>query len=205
MLILILRVYLPSLVASAPAVSLSKCPPMLQLLFLKWLPRPTMTPLPTVSCGLRTSVCEMNREGYSLVEVVIAAAIAAVGVAAAGVLMSALVVQGEQSAGVLRAANLQEQAVALYRLGVTNVSDLVGILPEPCSAGVVPSVGASSLSFSNSTIVTNSVSLTNGGSAAIAYEVAQCTLVYASAAGGAEVAYLTNSVFIVQPTIRISR
>lgn len=146
----------------------------------------------------------MKRRGYSLVEVVVAAAIAAIGVAAGAVLMNTLVIQEEQNAGSVRAANLHEQATLLYRLGVTNPQTLYGILPESCSGAGAPAAGAFSITFGAPSTSTSSVALVGGQSVPISYEVTSCTLVYASpVAGTGQVSYLTNTLNIVRPTIRL--
>ena len=146
----------------------------------------------------------MKGAGYSLVEVVIAAAIVAVGVAAGAVMVNTLVVQEEMNAGVVRAANLQEQATRLYRLGLTNPQDIYNILPEVCGASPAPASGSFSLLFGAVTTVTNTVSQDGGGAVDIAYQTTRCTVVYASAPDAVgQVAYLSNTVSIIRPTLRI--
>lgn len=146
----------------------------------------------------------MNRAAFSLMEVVIAAAVAAIGVAAGAAMMNTLVTQQEINAGSVRAANLQEQATMLYRLGLTNSTDLYGILPESCSASAAPAVGTYSLTFSVPESVANNVSIDGGGVVAISYSVSTCTLVYANpVAGTGQVSYLTNALGVVRPTIRV--
>lgn len=144
----------------------------------------------------------MTARGYSLVEVVMAAAIVAIGVAAGAAMMNTLVVQEELNASSVRAANLQEQATVLYRLGVTNPQDLYNILPEPCSAVATPAANAFSLTFGTPSLVTNAVDGPSGGS--ISYQVVSCTVVHGNrVAGSSQVTYLTNTVSLVRPTIRI--
>jgi prepilin-type N-terminal cleavage/methylation domain-containing protein len=146
----------------------------------------------------------MKEAGYSLVEVVMAAAIVAIGVAAGAVMVNTLVVQEEMNAGAVRAANLQEQATRLYRLGLTNPQDIYNILPEACSASPAPASGNFSLLFGAATTVTNTVSQDGGGAVDISYQTAPCTVVYASAPDAAgQVAYLSNTVTIIRPTLRI--
>lgn len=139
--------------------------------------------------------------GFSLVEVVMAAAIVAIGVAAGAAIMNTLVVQEEFNAGAVRAANLQEQATVLYRLGLTNTQDLYNILPEPCSSVATPAANAFSLTFGAPSVVTTTVA---GASVPISYEVVACTVVLGNpVAGSSQVAYLTNVVSLVRPTIRV--
>lgn len=61
----------------------------------------------------------MKRNGFSLVEAMIAAGIVAIGLTAAASLVGALMAKEEINSISLRAANLQEQAVMLYRLGLS--------------------------------------------------------------------------------------
>ncbi|MEY3481522.1 MAG: hypothetical protein RIQ71_2297 [Verrucomicrobiota bacterium] len=145
----------------------------------------------------------MKAPGYSLVEVVVAAAIAAIGVAAGAAIVNTLVVQQEFNAGSVRASNLQEQAVMLYRLGMTNPQDLYNILPESCGASGNPGAGNFVLTFGTPTATNFTATLTNGTNS-VACETVSCTVVYGNpVAGGAEVAYLTNMVNFVRPTIRV--
>jgi prepilin-type N-terminal cleavage/methylation domain-containing protein len=146
----------------------------------------------------------MKERGYSLVEVVVAAAVAAIGVAAGAVMMNTLVIQEEQNAGAVRAANLHEQATMLYRLGLTNPTEIYGILPEACSVAGTPAVGEFSIVFGDPATATSDAVLDGGDTVAVAYTMASCTLVYANrVAGSGEVTYLTNSLNIVRPTIRV--
>ncbi len=146
----------------------------------------------------------MKPAGYSLIEVVIAAAIAAVGVAAGAVLVNTLVAQEEMNASAVRAANLQEQAARLYRLGLTNPQDLYNILPEVCSGVATPASGTFSVVFGSATPVTNNVTLEGGGAVAISHLNTACTVVYASVPDATgQVAYLSNTVTIIRPTLRV--
>lgn len=146
----------------------------------------------------------MKTAGYSLIEVVIAAAIAAIGVAAGAVLVNTLVAQEEMNSGAVRAANLQEQAARLYRLGLTNPQDLYNILPEVCSAASTPASGTFSLVFGTATPVTNNVALEGGGSAAISHLNTSCTIIYASVPDATgQAAYLSNTVTVIRPSLRV--
>jgi Tfp pilus assembly protein PilV len=66
--------------------------------------------------------------GYSLLEVLIAATVLMVGVAAAGFLALASVTQEEMSARISRALNQQEQAARLFQLGMSP-SEISALLP----------------------------------------------------------------------------
>lgn len=146
----------------------------------------------------------MKTRGYSLVEVVVAAAIAAIGIAAGAAIANTLVVQEELNAGSVRASNLQEQAVMLYRLGITNTQDICNILPEPCSTSGNPAAGGFVLSFGAPSSTTYTASVDGGGQAPVACQVTTCTVVYGNpVAGSGEVAYLSNTVTLVRPTIRV--
>jgi prepilin-type N-terminal cleavage/methylation domain-containing protein len=146
----------------------------------------------------------MKIRGYSLVEVVVAAAIAAIGVAAGAAIVNTLVVQEELNASSVRAANLQEQAVALYRLGITNTQDICNLLPEPCAPSGNPGSGGFVLTFSAPAAANFTATLTGGGQVPVACETVACTVVYGNPiAGSGQVAYLTNNVTIVRPTIRV--
>ncbi len=143
----------------------------------------------------------MKTRGYSLVEVVMAAAIVAIGVAAGAAMMNTLVVQEELNAGSVRAANLQEQATMLYRLGITNPQDMYNILPEPCSAIASPAANSFSLTFGSPSLVEKVVA---GSSSTISYQVVACTVIHGNPIpGSSQVSYLTNAVSIVRPIIRI--
>jgi prepilin-type N-terminal cleavage/methylation domain-containing protein len=145
----------------------------------------------------------MKRSGYSLVEVVLAAAILAVGLSAAAALVNTLVIQQERNTSAVRAANLQEQSVMLYRLGVTNPAMLYALLPEPTGSSPTPPAGTFSMIFGSPTGSTASVS-SAGGATSVAYEVTSCTVTYGSAGGeGGVVTYLNNTVNIVRPVIRV--
>jgi len=87
---------------------------------------------------------------YTLIEVVIAATILMVAVAAAGVLALATVTQEETNSRVSRCINLHEQAMRLYQLGL-EPSEVNAILPvDPAVVGtpvfttqnvVIPNLG----------------------------------------------------------------
>lgn len=73
----------------------------------------------------------MKSNGYTLVEVLIAAGILAMAVAGAAVLGLTMVAQEEMNARTARLLNLHEQAARLYQLGLS--SDEINALlpPEP--------------------------------------------------------------------------
>lgn len=146
----------------------------------------------------------MNARGYSLVEVVVAAAVVAIGVAAGAAMVNTLIVQEEMNAGAVRASNLQEQAVMLYRLGLTNPQDICNILPESCTTSGSPGAGAFTLSFGEAATTNAVATLSGGGQATVACQIVPCTIIYGSTIpGSGQVSYLSNTVTLVRPTIRV--
>lgn len=145
----------------------------------------------------------MKAAAYSLVEVLVAAAILAVGLAAAAVLINTLVIQQEMDSGAVRAANLQEQATMLYRLGVTNPQDLYSLLPEPTGASGAPAAGSYSITFGVPSVSVSTASAPSGVAAEVAYEVTLCTITHSSPVGSGGLAYSANSVSIIRPVIRV--
>lgn len=136
----------------------------------------------------------MSCRAYSLIEVMIAAAIVAVGLAAATVLVGTLMTQQEINASSLRAANLQEQAIRLYRLGIPPL-DIPGLLPEASLSGGTPTDGKYAIDFE----VSDPIPFDVDGTAVIV-EVTLCTMVYPNPSGSAGA--VTNTVSVVRPTIR---
>jgi prepilin-type N-terminal cleavage/methylation domain-containing protein len=95
----------------------------------------------------------MKKKGFSLVEAMIAAGIVAIGLTAAASLVGALMAKEETNSISLRAANLQEQAVMLYRLGLPPAR-IREILPETVSDTTTPAPGTYGLSFGAPSAVT---------------------------------------------------
>jgi len=83
-----------------------------------------------------------GRAAYSLIEVLIAGAILAIGIAAAALLANSMLVQQEANAQVSSALNLQEQAGKLYRMGLAT-SEITNVLQ---TGGLTFSTNASTLS-----------------------------------------------------------
>jgi prepilin-type N-terminal cleavage/methylation domain-containing protein len=136
----------------------------------------------------------MNCRAYSLIEVMIAAGIVAIGLSAATVLVGTLMTQQEINAGSLRAANLQEQAVRLYRLGLSP-SAIPGLLPEASLLGVVSTDRKYAIDFEVPETNTFTVDGTE-----VSVEVSPCTMVYPNPS--VEAGFVTNTIFVVRPTIR---
>jgi len=137
----------------------------------------------------------MSNRAYSLVEVMIAAAVVAVGLTAAAVLASTLMQQQEFNAITLRAANLQEQAIKLYRLDL-RPDDIYRLLPEESKGAGNTSVGTYSLFFSR--VLTTNVPISVSS---VVLEQTSCIMV-ADISGGQGV-LTTNIASIVRPSIRV--
>ncbi|MBJ7326753.1 MAG: type II secretion system protein, partial [Chthoniobacterales bacterium] len=88
----------------------------------------------------------MKKNGFSLVEALIAAGIVAIGLTAAASLVGALMAKEELNSVSLRAANLHEQAIVLYRLGLSPAR-IREILPETCTESGAPVAGTFGLTF----------------------------------------------------------
>lgn len=127
----------------------------------------------------------MKTGGYSLIEVMVAAGIIAVGLTAAAVLVGTLMQQEELNAAALRAANLQEQAIVLYRLGMN---------PDQINA-LLPKDDGFSVSFTTPSDEDFAVDGTE-----VSVEVSECSIIYPDPSGGADT--LSNTVTVVRPTIR---
>jgi len=128
----------------------------------------------------------MNAWGYSLIEVMVAAVVIAIGLTASAVLVGTLIQQEELNAAALRAANLQEQAVRLYRLDVD--TDLItALLPEPATYVVSFTPASDVPSFEVDGTV-------------VLLDTADCTMTYPNPAGDGTT--LSNTVTVVRPTIR---
>lgn len=125
----------------------------------------------------------MKKHGYSLIEVMVGAAVVAIGLTAAAVLIGSIIQQQEVNAATLRSANLQEQAITLYRLCMgSNLSELL-----PDSGHTFSFTSPQQRSLSNSAV-------------SISVEVTDCTMTYPDPVGDGSL--LTNTVSVVRPTIR---
>jgi prepilin-type N-terminal cleavage/methylation domain-containing protein len=143
----------------------------------------------------------MNKAGYSLLEVMITAGIVAIGLAAAAAMINSLMFQEEINAGAVRAANLQEQAVMLHRLGLTD-TQVRNLLPEVCGTNATPARDTFSVTFSAPT-VTNMAVGPGTNTWPISLELTTCTLIYASPSPDSSASpYRTNTVGILRPVIR---
>jgi type II secretory pathway pseudopilin PulG len=137
----------------------------------------------------------MRTKAFSLVEAMIAAGIVAIGLTAAASLVGALIAKEEINSTSLRAANLQEQAVMLYRLGL-DPARIRGILPDTVSDTTTPAAGAFGLSFG----APSAVSCTASDGSNFAVTNATCTFTYPiTAPDGSVLSYRSESVTIVTP------
>jgi prepilin-type N-terminal cleavage/methylation domain-containing protein len=138
----------------------------------------------------------MRTKGFSLVEAMIAAAVVAIGLTAAASLVGALMAKEEVNAISLRAANLQEQAVMLHRLGLPPAR-IREILPENCSETSTPAAGAFGLTFGAAA----PLACTASDGSAFGVTATACTLTYpVTGPDGSVLSYRSNSVTIVQPS-----
>jgi type II secretory pathway pseudopilin PulG len=130
---------------------------------------------------------------YTLVEVLIAGALLAIGVAAAAVLARTIYANQESSALATRALNVQEQAGRLFSLGLAT-NTITNLLPESCTNVTTPPAGRINLQFA---LATNTI--TNVGD----IEAATIQIIFPSATDSAgTLLRRTNTVLVVRPTIR---
>ncbi len=137
----------------------------------------------------------MKKKGFSLVEAMIAAGIVAIGLTAAASLVGALMAKEEINSISLRAANLQEQAVTLYRLGLPPAR-IREILPDTVTDTTTPAAGTYGLSFGSP----STVSCTASDGSNFTVTDVTCTLTYPiTAPDGSVLSYRSESVSIVTP------
>jgi len=120
-----------------------------------------------------------QRWAYTLIEVLVAAGILVMGIAAAGSLAMTMVTQEKSNARIEKAFNMQEQAGRLYQLGLE---------PDVITGQLLPyRTSEMTLTFQNATT-------TNVGGVA-AMETIECVLV---CDGGGR----TNTMILFRPTLR---
>lgn len=122
-------------------------------------------------------------KGYSLVEVLIAAGLVALGIGAAALLSMTMVSQQDGSARVVRALNYQEQAARLYQLG----------LPTNSITNILPPESGATVTFPNASSVVDASIGT--------YDVALCRLVVTTT-NFLSTGVQTNDVYLVRPSLR---
>jgi type II secretory pathway pseudopilin PulG len=138
----------------------------------------------------------MVKNAFSLVEALIAGAIVAIGLTAAASLVGALMAKEELNTTALRAANIHEQAVMLYRLGLSP-DRIRAIMPEACAETATPPAGSFGLTFGS--VVSSNGTASDGTVFAVLGTAS--TLVYPiTAPDGSVLSYRSNTVTIVQPS-----
>lgn len=136
----------------------------------------------------------MRHAGFSLIEVMVAAAIVAVGLTAAAALVGTLMQQEELNSASMRAANMQEQVSKLYRLDMAS-STIRGLLAEPCVASGDPPSGGYRISFSTASGTNFDIAGVD-----VRLDKTTLTLVYSNPVGSVNA---TNVVDILRPSIRV--
>ena len=134
----------------------------------------------------------MKSSGYSILEVLVAAVVIAVGLSAGAGLVRAIMVSEEVAAGASVAVNLHEQATMLYRLDLPPAT-IRAILPERCVTGATPSEGTYSIEFG----AEQPTPLTAAPGGEFAVGVTDCTMV--SPVAGS---YDTTVHKVVRPLLR---
>lgn len=142
----------------------------------------------------------MNRGGYTIAEVLIAVLVVGIGLTAAATLVNSILAQEQLNAASVRAANLQEQAVMLTRLGVTD-SNVRAILPETVGSSLFPSRDQYSLFFFNSS---SNIPVSVGGvSQTIRMDLVTTLMIYRSPSPGESTTnYIYDVETVLLPTIR---
>ncbi len=134
-----------------------------------------------------------NTPGYTLVEVLIAGALLAVGISAAALMANSMIMQEEANIQIIRGLNLQEQVGRLYQMGL-DYDGITNVLPERCTTTFPPPSGFVGLRLS--AVVTN---ISGVG----LVEQAECEIMYSVLQGSdGNTHYASNSVTLIRPTIR---
>lgn len=137
----------------------------------------------------------MNSRGFSIVEVMMAAVILVIGLTAAAVLAGTIMAQQELNAAALRAANLQEQAVKLYRLDLDGAT-IRSLLPETCVSSGTPPANGYVLTFTRP--VTTAIDV---GGTTVNLDSTGCTVMHGAPESPGT--YGTNTVTILRPSTRV--
>lgn len=133
---------------------------------------------------------------YSLIEVLVAAAILAIGISAAALLANTLLIQEQSNGYSLRAFNAQEQAARLWQLGL-DPATITNILPERCSAANPPPAYSIHLDFD-----TNPATTTVSGIVTVE-QLNPLRIVFHSGTDASNnLVYKTNDIVVVRPVIR---
>lgn len=142
----------------------------------------------------------MNNRGYSIAEVLIAVLVVGIGLTAAATLVNSLLGQEQLNASSVRAANVQEQAVMLTRLGVA-ATNVRAILPETVGTSLFPARDQYSMIFFNSS---SNIAVSVGGAAStIRMDLVSIFMIYRSPSPGASTTdYIYNTETVLLPAIR---
>ena len=138
----------------------------------------------------------MKRNGYSLIEVLVAGAILLIGIAAAAVMINALFVQESADARTSQSLNMMEQAATLWQLGLEPAT-ITNILPAKCSPLASPPADSIYIEF-------NATSNTTAVSPGIPVDILNPLRVVCATGiqeDGSPV-YRTNTNVVVRPTTR---
>jgi len=137
----------------------------------------------------------MKRNGYSIIEVLVAAGVIALAIGAGAVLARSSIMQADSNARVARAANLHEQVATLYRLGY-DLSVITNVLPENFVTTTPTEPDTFRLTFG---VATNAIS----GSGSANVQMINSTLVFQSGLRtDGSFDWRSNSAVLVRPTIR---
>jgi len=90
------------------------------------------------------------RDAYSLIEVLVAAGVLALGIAAAASMAGAITSQADANLVIGRVLNLQEQAARLYQLGLEPNT----IRPDAANALLLPDPALLPMTYSTNSVVT---------------------------------------------------
>ncbi len=135
-----------------------------------------------------------SRGGYSLLEVLIAGSLIAMGIAAAALVANSAVQQQELNAIASRAINLQEQVSVLYRLGL-DYTAITNALPQSFVSGTNEPADVGQYGFTTNSFATT----TNGG---LVMQSWSNGIVYVSGFVSTNVVRRTNSVILLRESIR---
>ncbi len=153
-------------------------------------------PAKVVSAAIRTPPRRgMKSAGFSLVEVMMAAVILVIGLTAAAVLAGTIMAQQELNAAALRAANVQEQAVKLYRVDLDGAT-IRSLLPETCVISGTPPANGYVLTFKRPVPTTIDVA-----GSAVNLDSTGCTMVGRNPDSVGSL--VSNSVTILRPSTRV--
>ena len=126
----------------------------------------------------------------------IAGALLVIGISAAALLASALLVQEESNGVALRAFNAQEQAARLWQLGL-DPETITNILPERCAASDPPPAHSIHFSFGTNPVTTNVSGVVT------VEQINPLRIVFHSGTrSDGTIVFRTNDIVVVRPAIR---